>query len=243
MGYDLSGSLRFGAAATAMTLTCHSHVSQARQARACEGGNQRPQPRPLRSQARCRITGRMKALFQGRRHFVVGWIDGGVWLEQVVPHGSSSPRVRASLSDADLILEATLGTTVYDLLDFWHVLEKLAPAAHVVYGERRALEILGEWRLGLLNRTAAVDDILTALTESGKRAVRVGTTRPVHEASRTVRIAGGRLVPFDRRLHATDLSRRGPLLDRDAYFIIASASRTLVNGREDQREASSKVIA
>lgn len=27
----------------------------------------------------------MKAIFQGRWHFVVGWIDGGVWIEQVVP--------------------------------------------------------------------------------------------------------------------------------------------------------------
>jgi hypothetical protein len=31
-----------------------------------------------------------------------------------------------------------LGTTVYDLLDFWHVLEKLAPAFQVVYGETGA---------------------------------------------------------------------------------------------------------
>jgi hypothetical protein len=84
----------------------------------------------------------------------------------------------------DALDETTLGTTVYDLLDFWHVLEKLAPAAQVVYGEARAPEVLGGWRLGLLNRTAAVDDILGALGSSGKRAVRVGPTRPVHEAIR-----------------------------------------------------------
>jgi len=99
---------------------------------------------------------------------------------RVVRLSDGAPEMRELLRDA--LDEATLGTTVYDLLDFWHVLEKLAPAAQVVYGERRAPEILGAWRLGLLNRRAAVDDILTALTTSGKRAVRVGTTRPVHEA-------------------------------------------------------------
>jgi hypothetical protein len=78
--------------------------------------------------------------------------------------------------------ESTLGTTVYELLDFWHVLQKLAPAAAVVYGEARGSEVLAQWRLDLLNRKVAVDEILTALIGSGKRAVRVGATRPVHEA-------------------------------------------------------------
>jgi len=101
---------------------------------------------------------------------------------RVVRLADGAPEMRELLREA--LDEPTLGTTVYDLLDFWHVLEKLASAAQVVYGEMRASAVLSEWRLGLLNRKAAVDDILTTLMESGKRAVRVGTTRPVHEAIR-----------------------------------------------------------
>ena len=91
-----------------------------------------------------------------------------------------APEMRDLLRDA--VDEATLGTRVDDLLDFWHVLEKLAPAAQVLYGEARGAEVLATWRLDLLNRRTAVADILTALTTSGRRTVRIGTSRPVHEA-------------------------------------------------------------
>jgi hypothetical protein len=99
---------------------------------------------------------------------------------RVVRLCDGAPEMRDLLREA--VDEATLGTPVYDLLDFWHVLEKLARAAQVIYGETRGSEVLSTWRLDLLNRRAAVDDILAALTESGTRTVRVGTTRPVHEA-------------------------------------------------------------
>lgn len=82
----------------------------------------------------------------------------------------------------DALDEATLGTRVYELLDFWHLLEKLAPAAQVAYGEARATEGLARWRVDLLNRNAAPDDIRTALIQSGTRDVRMGPKRPVHEA-------------------------------------------------------------
>ena len=101
---------------------------------------------------------------------------------RVVRLCDGAPEMRELLRTA--LDESTLGTTVYDLLDFWHVLEKLAAAAQVVHGEAQGPEVLARWRLELLNRKTAVDDILTALTTSGKRAVRVGTTRPVHEAIR-----------------------------------------------------------
>jgi hypothetical protein len=91
-----------------------------------------------------------------------------------------APEMRDLLREA--VDAATLGTHVDDLLDFWHVLEELAPAAQVLYGEGRGAAVLPTWRLDLLNRRAAVDDILAALTASGQRTVRIGTTRPVHEA-------------------------------------------------------------
>jgi hypothetical protein len=62
------------------------------------------------------------------------------------------------------------------------LLEKLAAAAQVLYGEAHVREVLARWRLDLLNRNAAPDDILTTLKRSGRRHVRVGPQRPVHEA-------------------------------------------------------------
>lgn len=91
-----------------------------------------------------------------------------------------APEMRTLLRSA--LDESTLGTRVYELLDFWHLLEKLAAAAQVVYGEADGHTVLARWRVDLLNRNAAPDDILTALGQSGQRHVRVGHQRPVHEA-------------------------------------------------------------
>jgi hypothetical protein len=91
-----------------------------------------------------------------------------------------APEMRTLLRSA--LDETTLGTQVYELLDFWHLVEKLAPAARVVYGEPAGGEVLRRWRVDLLNRNAAPDDILIALRESGREHVRVGEDRPVHDA-------------------------------------------------------------
>jgi hypothetical protein len=78
--------------------------------------------------------------------------------------------------------ETTLGTRVYEYLDFWHVVEKLAPAAQVVYGEVHGKEVLARWRVDLLHRRETPDEILAVLEASGRRDVRIGDSRPVHEA-------------------------------------------------------------
>jgi hypothetical protein len=78
--------------------------------------------------------------------------------------------------------ESTVGAPVDEILDFWHLVEKLAPAAQVVYGEAHASEVLSRWKMDLLNRNAAPDEILEALDTSGRRGVRIGDRRPVHEA-------------------------------------------------------------
>ncbi len=76
--------------------------------------------------------------------------------------------------------EESFGET-RELIDFWHLLEKLSAAANVVYGgdapkERR------RWRLHLLNSSTAASDILDELRASGCETVRVGDSCPVHEA-------------------------------------------------------------
>lgn len=78
--------------------------------------------------------------------------------------------------------ETTLGAPVTELLDFWHLLEKLAPAAHLLYGNTEGPAALHRWRVDLLNRNAAPDAILATLRTSACKDVRVGESRPVHEA-------------------------------------------------------------
>lgn len=76
----------------------------------------------------------------------------------------------------------TLGVPVRQLVDLWHLLEKLGSAARLLYGETRGPAVLHGWRLRLLNRTSSVAEILQALHASGQAELAVGTSRPVHEA-------------------------------------------------------------
>ena len=98
----------------------------------------------------------------------------------VILLSDGAPELRALPRSA--LDEETVGTPLYELLDFWHLLEKLAAAARVIYAESEAPAVLARWRVDLLNRTAAPDATLAALEQSGRQHVRVGASRPVHEA-------------------------------------------------------------
>ncbi|NOT57500.1 MAG: ISKra4 family transposase [Deltaproteobacteria bacterium] len=76
----------------------------------------------------------------------------------------------------------TVGVPVRQLVDLWHLLEKLGSAARLLYGETHGSAVLHTWRLRLLNRSGSVAEILQELRNSGKAEVAVGTSRPVHEA-------------------------------------------------------------
>jgi hypothetical protein len=76
----------------------------------------------------------------------------------------------------------TLGVPVHQLVDLWHLWEKLGSAARVIYGEAQASAVLQSWRLRLLNRSGSVAEILQELSGSGKEQVAVGQSRPVHQA-------------------------------------------------------------
>ena len=76
----------------------------------------------------------------------------------------------------------TLGVSVHQLVDLWHLLEKLGSAARLLYGDAHGGAVLHGWRLRLLNRTGSVVEILQELSNSGKEDLVVGTSRPVHEA-------------------------------------------------------------
>lgn len=71
---------------------------------------------------------------------------------------------------------------VRQVLDLWHVLEKLGAAARVMHGKEKSGAELARWRLMLLNSKSAAARILKELEISGKENVKVGDSRPVHEA-------------------------------------------------------------
>ena len=78
--------------------------------------------------------------------------------------------------------EETFGK-VHRLIDFWHAVEKLAPAAKVIAGDDEASKpLLARWKLLLRNSSSARAKILGELHASGKEHVTVGTSEPVHEA-------------------------------------------------------------
>ena len=73
-------------------------------------------------------------------------------------------------------------TEVREILDLWHVLEKLGAAGRVMHGKARSAAELARWRLMLLNSKSAASRILKELERSDKENVRVGENKPVHEA-------------------------------------------------------------
>jgi hypothetical protein len=68
------------------------------------------------------------------------------------------------------------------LIDFWHAVEKLAPAAKVVAGANGAKPLLARWKMLLRNSTSGSATILAELKASGMERVKVGDAEPVHEA-------------------------------------------------------------
>ncbi len=68
------------------------------------------------------------------------------------------------------------------LIDFWHAVEKLAPAAKVLFADRDCKAHFARWKLRLRGKSSASAEILAELVESGLEHVRVGDDEPVHEA-------------------------------------------------------------
>jgi hypothetical protein len=79
--------------------------------------------------------------------------------------------------------DQVLGVEPHRLVDFWHLIEKLAPAARLLSpSEENGAALLARWRARLLNSDAAADRILGELHRSGLDDMFVGTNRPVHDA-------------------------------------------------------------
>ncbi len=74
----------------------------------------------------------------------------------------------------------TLGVRPFELIDFWHLLEKLAAAARVIHGEAESVGHLRRWRLSLLNARGASRQILEEIKASGRETT--NEECPVHDA-------------------------------------------------------------
>jgi hypothetical protein len=89
--------------------------------------------------------------------------------------------------------QATFGRRrIYQLLDFWHVLEKLAAAAKVIDPATAGATRI-RWKLRLLNSSKARSEILAELRRSGCEGVKVGEERPVHDAITYLENNAGRM--------------------------------------------------
>lgn len=65
-------------------------------------------------------------------------------------------------------------------VDYWHLAQKLAAAAKVIWSNHDA--VMDQWKISLLNRARMPEQILAELRASGMEDVLVGKDKPVHEA-------------------------------------------------------------
>ena len=86
----------------------------------------------------------------------------------------------ANLLEKHLNLE-TAGVEPVRLVDFWHVAEKLGHAAQAL-DPSTSEPVLARWKMWLANKSDAASSICAELRASGGCDLRVGDTRPVHEA-------------------------------------------------------------
>ena len=83
----------------------------------------------------------------------------------------------------DTAFEGAEFGVVIRLVDYWHLVEKLAVAAAVIATAAEPTSaLLARWKMALLNQSSARQNILTELRDSGKEHVRIGDEQPVHAA-------------------------------------------------------------
>jgi len=75
-----------------------------------------------------------------------------------------------------------LGVEVHELIDFWHLIEKLAAATRIMFDETDAQTTLQRWKMRLLNKATAWKGILEELRAPDLEEVEQAGARPVHDA-------------------------------------------------------------
>ena len=85
------------------------------------------------------------------------------------------------------LLEAALPAELFGhitrIVDFWHVIEKLAAAARLIApSDIDRFKLLRRWKASLKRRSGAALEILAELKSSGKETAWLESKRPVHDA-------------------------------------------------------------
>jgi len=116
--------------------------------------------------------------------------------------------------------EAVFGKVVKGI-DFYHVIEKLSPAAKAIHGNDRGAVILRLWRRRLKARSNAAAQILDELRASGCEHKMIDSKKPVHEA----------ITYFENHLERMDFaaSRRAGLPIGSGA--VEATGKTVVSGR------------
>ncbi len=99
---------------------------------------------------------------------------------EVVLLTDGAPELRDRLSRH--LSSERIGVEAHQLVDLWHVVEKLGRAAQLIHGAAHGADVTQRWKLLLCNSAQAVSRILGELERSGMRDVPVGDMRPVHDA-------------------------------------------------------------
>jgi len=117
----------------------------------------------------------------------------------VVVLTDGAPELHALLDEA-LARHAPLAKSVTRLVDFWHLIQKLSPAAQLIAADAAgAIGLQERWKMALLNTPGAVWKIASELIDSGKRGTTVGEHRPVHEAITYTENHGERMAYAEAR--------------------------------------------
>lgn len=103
-----------------------------------------------------------------------------------------------NLLDAAFDRESFGRRTIHRRVDFWHLVEKLAPAAEVIFGSEAAHH-RKRWAIRLLNSETAAVAILGELRRSDRDRVRVGAECPVHDAITYLENHGDKMNYADAR--------------------------------------------
>jgi hypothetical protein len=137
----------------------------------------------------CMPNGNPKLLCQSMANDVLRMIEKQPRLKMMLL-ADGAPEMWNLLEDA---FAPELFGSVNRSVDFWHLIEKLYPAAAAIHGTEAAGTVVGDWKRILCERPDGAKAILRSLELSGREHTKVAGKQPVHEAITYLRNNGERM--------------------------------------------------